>query len=96
MLARLPLGQTRDSRWVGESGRYLPRSGKPQPRRGEERRGEQGVERWKESLARTKWGVDPCYFNCNDIRVPWCGDLYPVVSDGCQYCAAIADDNCPI
>lgn len=28
MSAHLPRGQTLDSRWVGESGRYLQRSGK--------------------------------------------------------------------
>lgn len=35
--ARLPLGQTLDSRWEGESGRYLLRSGKPQTRMRRER-----------------------------------------------------------
>lgn len=38
VLAHLPLGQTLDSRWVGESGRYLPRSGKPQTKDKEGRR----------------------------------------------------------
>lgn len=30
VLAHPPRGQTPGSRWVGESGRYLQRSGKPQ------------------------------------------------------------------
>lgn len=39
VLAHLPQGQTLDSHWVGESERYLQRSGKPWPRREDRREG---------------------------------------------------------
>lgn len=57
MLARLPQGQTLDSRLVGEYGRYLPRSGKPQNKDKEGRKEGYG-NRWKsvrKEMGRGKW-----------------------------------------
>lgn len=55
MLARLPQGQTLDSRWVGESERYLQRSGKPRPRREERRKG-MGTRGIKSKVEKVKIG----------------------------------------